>query len=80
MFFIPIIYKAYISAEIKTYISPFKLILTSLLLFKNIIPLSVKAIAETVIIVIFSLKNTVEITATIIGYINKIVHAIPEGM
>ena len=43
-------------------------------------PVKVKHIAKTIIGVIFSLKNTEEITATIIGYTNKIVHAIPDGI
>ncbi len=80
IFFIPTIYNAYISADTKTYTSPLKLMFTSLLLFKKIIPLRVSAIALIIVKVIFSLKNTVEITATIIGYTNKIVHAIPDGI
>ena len=49
-------------------------------LYKNKIPEEVNAIAPTIGKVIFSLKNTAIMTATITGYTNRIVHAIPDSI
>ena len=43
-------------------------------------PPKVKTIANITDIVSFSLKNKLIIIATITGYINRIVHAIPESI
>ena len=60
---------------------PFKLSVVPVFpLYKSIIPIEVKMIAVMTVLVIFSLKKIAIITATITGYMNKIVQAIPASM
>lgn len=49
-------------------------------LYKAKIPIVVSIIAPTVVFVIFSLKNIAIIIATMIGYIKRIVQAIPASI